>query len=189
METAIDPMGRNVFIACLEDTTGVEHQFSFNFATDWGAAAAHDIMLRRLCAATGSAGTEYSANFPGWSWVKLVGTMLAGAGETHFNEAKGNELQVAGGEKKKRRSDEPHRHVIGRRIYDSEYGVTCHWCRQKTVEKHVSCTAPECNHGHLPVSFCGACLRNRNGEDIDAAIDSVGQTYEEEVGVFWSKST
>ena len=26
----------------------------------------------------------------------------------------------------------------GGRVYDSKYGVTCHWCRQKTLEEHVS---------------------------------------------------
>jgi hypothetical protein len=33
------------------------------------------------------------------------------------------------------------RHQVGGRVYDSELGVSCHWCRQKTVETHVVCTA------------------------------------------------
>lgn len=44
--------------------------------------------------------------------------------------------------------------VQGGRVYDSRYGVTCHWCRQKTLEEHVQCTAPGCGGGRrLPVSF------------------------------------
>lgn len=44
--------------------------------------------------------------------------------------------------------------VQGGRIYDSQFGVTCHWCRQKTLEDHVTCTAEGCGGGRkLPVSF------------------------------------
>ena len=64
------------------------------------------------------------------------------------------------------------RFSVGARVYDSELGTTCHWCRQKTVETHVLCTAPNCGRGRLPVAFCGMCLRNRNGEDVDAALAS-----------------
>ena len=52
------------------------------------------------------------------------------------------------------------RRIIRGRIYDSQHGVTCHWCRQKTVEDHVHC-------GLCSISFCGGCLRNRHGELID----------------------
>lgn len=34
------------------------------------------------------------------------------------------------------------------------------------------CTADGCGRGRMPVSFCGMCLRNRHGEDIDAAVAS-----------------
>ena len=34
-----------------------------------------------------------------------------------------------------------HRHVVGRRVYDSELGVTCHWCRQKTTDPRVRCSS------------------------------------------------
>ena len=54
----------------------------------------------------------------------------------------------------------------GGRVYDSAIGVTCHWCRQKTVEAKVSCTHPGCGNRSLPVSFCRMCLRNRHGEDV-----------------------
>ena len=42
----------------------------------------------------------------------------------------------------------------GGRVYDSKYGVTCHWCRQKTLEEHVTCSHPDCGDGRrLAVSF------------------------------------
>ncbi len=59
----------------------------------------------------------------------------------------------------------------GGRIYDSKNGVTCHWCRQKTLEDHVVCTSPECGGGKtLPVSFCRMCLWNRHGENVYDAL-------------------
>ena len=65
------------------------------------------------------------------------------------------------------------RFSVGARVYDSELGVTCHWCRQKTVETHVFCTAEACGKGRrAPLAFCGMCLRNRHGEDVDAAVAS-----------------
>ncbi|KAL4517183.1 hypothetical protein Ndes2437B_g06791 [Nannochloris sp. 'desiccata'] len=61
----------------------------------------------------------------------------------------------------------------GGRVYDSKLGVTCHWCRQKTLEEHVECTAEGCGGGsRLPVAFCRMCLRNRHGEDVELAIAS-----------------
>ena len=61
----------------------------------------------------------------------------------------------------------------GGRVYDSKLGVTCHWCRQKTLEEHVECTAEGCGGGsRLPVAFCRMCLRNRHGEDVEVAIAS-----------------
>jgi Zinc-finger domain of monoamine-oxidase A repressor R1 len=61
----------------------------------------------------------------------------------------------------------------GGRVYDSALGVTCHWCRQKTIEQHVECTAEGCGGGsRLPVAFCRMCLSNRHGEDVDLAIAS-----------------
>eukprot|EP00250_Pteridium_aquilinum_P001638 c11833_g3_i1 orf=1-684(-) len=58
------------------------------------------------------------------------------------------------------RCSRPGRRLIGGRIYDSVLGVTCHWCRQKTVEDHVFCC-------HCNIAFCGGCLKNRHGEDIE----------------------
>lgn len=63
--------------------------------------------------------------------------------------------------------------IQGGRIYDSKYGLTCHWCRQKTLEEHVTCTHPGCGEGRkLAVSLCKMCLSNRHGEDIHQAIAS-----------------
>lgn len=61
------------------------------------------------------------------------------------------------------RCTNPGRRRIGGRIYDSILGVTCHWCRQKTVEDHVFCC-------HCNLAFCGGCLRNRHGEDIEVEM-------------------
>jgi hypothetical protein len=63
--------------------------------------------------------------------------------------------------------------VQGGRVYDSRYGVTCHWCRQKTLEAHIECTSQTCGGGsRLRVAFCRMCLRNRHGEDVEQAIAS-----------------
>lgn len=62
--------------------------------------------------------------------------------------------------------------AVGGRVYDSENGTTCHWCRQKTVETHVTCVGAGCSNGRLPLAFCGMCLSNRHGEDIDDAVAS-----------------
>ncbi|KAF8071208.1 Cdca7l [Scenedesmus sp. PABB004] len=67
--------------------------------------------------------------------------------------------------------------IQGGRVYDSKHGVTCHWCRQKTLEEHVTCTNPNCGGGggkRMPRSFCAKCLRNRHGEDCVAADASGG---------------
>ena len=41
------------------------------------------------------------------------------------------------------------------------------------METHVECTGYECqNEAARPVQFCGMCLRNRHGEDIDLAVAS-----------------
>lgn len=190
VEMAIDPMGREVYKACIRDSAGVDHQFSFNFATECGAAAAADLTARRLRSTCGEDATNAPANYGEMGWVELVAIMLAGAREARFDDDEA--LAVSGKncdghpKKRKRRSSrEPHRHISGRRIYDSVDGVTCHWCRQKTVETHVVCTSEGCGDGRagfkkngrraLPSSFCGKCLRNRHGEDVDAAVASAGR--------------
>jgi hypothetical protein len=57
-------------------------------------------------------------------------------------------------------------------VYDSTYGVTCHWCRQKTLVESVTCTAKSCGERRMPVSFCRSCLLNRHGEDWLTAKNS-----------------
>jgi hypothetical protein len=74
-------------------------------------------------------------------------------------------------------------------VYDSELGVTCHWCRQKTVETHVVCTAAGCASKRAPLAFCGMCLRNRHGEDIDDAVASVGLALFTHVIILCSQNT
>eukprot|EP01024_Parvocaulis_polyphysoides_P028652 TRINITY_DN2586_c0_g1_i2.p1 TRINITY_DN2586_c0_g1~~TRINITY_DN2586_c0_g1_i2.p1 ORF type:complete len:292 (-),score=14.56 TRINITY_DN2586_c0_g1_i2:46-870(-) len=65
------------------------------------------------------------------------------------------------------------RRVYNGRVYDSVNGVTCHWCRQKTLDQKVTCTNENCRGGGvLKISFCEKCLRNRNGEDIEQALQS-----------------
>ncbi|KAH7434196.1 hypothetical protein KP509_06G005100 [Ceratopteris richardii] len=39
-------------------------------------------------------------------------------------------------------------------------GITCHFCRQKTTEKKVLCRA-------CVLAFCGPCLQNRHGEELE----------------------
>eukprot|EP00198_Chlamydomonas_reinhardtii_P003697 XP_001693033.1 cell cycle associated protein [Chlamydomonas reinhardtii] len=51
----------------------------------------------------------------------------------------------------------------GGKLYDSATGVTCHWCRQKTVDRKVTCTHPACGRTRMPYSFCERCLWNRHG--------------------------
>jgi len=46
------------------------------------------------------------------------------------------------------------------RIYDPINGVTCHQCRQKTIDEKSVCAL---NPTH---NFCEKCLRNRYGEEL-----------------------
>jgi|UniRef100_A0A7S4FE42 hypothetical protein len=50
----------------------------------------------------------------------------------------------------------------------ASFGSSCHWCRQKTIDRKVQCSNPDC----LSIStWCGSCLWNRHREDILSAID------------------
>ena len=60
----------------------------------------------------------------------------------------------------------------GGKVYDSKFGVTCHWCRQKTLAESVTCTSGSCGARRMPISFCKSCLLNRHGEDWQTARDS-----------------
>lgn len=194
VETAIDPMGREVYVACIRDSAGLEHQFSLNFATECAAAAAADLTARRIRSTCGEDAINAPSNYGEISWAELVATMLAGAREARFDDEEVLSLSDKNCDRhskkrKKRSSREPHRHICCRRIYDSVDGVTCHCCRQKTVETHVGCTSEGCGDSRggskkngrraLPNSFCGMCLRNRHGEDVNAAVASAGRTTQQ----------
>lgn len=179
-----DAMGRHGFIGCVTDDSGIEHCFAFTFPIRAGAAAAHDLLVRRILA--GGVKVTTKPNFPDVSWADLCGVMLFGARDEHFPPLPSpppalpptTEPPV---KKKKRDPKAPHCEYVGNRLYDSQLGVTCHWCRQKTVEVHAICTRRECAEqvtpngeirARLPVAFCGPCLKNRNGEDVVAAVAS-----------------
>ncbi|KAJ8035244.1 Cell division cycle-associated 7-like protein [Holothuria leucospilota] len=54
------------------------------------------------------------------------------------------------------------------KIYNQEYGSTCHQCRQKTLDMKTICRSSSC-HG-VRGKFCGPCLRNRYGESAEEAL-------------------
>mmetsp|Transcript_21905 Transcript_21905/g.30622 ORF Transcript_21905/g.30622 Transcript_21905/m.30622 type:complete len:285 (+) Transcript_21905:78-932(+) len=58
------------------------------------------------------------------------------------------------------------RKVWGGRIYDSVNGVTCHQCRQKTIDEKTVC-ANEGYFAKVVHHFCERCLRARYGEDLN----------------------
>ncbi|XP_076893890.1 uncharacterized protein LOC143546018 [Bidens hawaiensis] len=62
--------------------------------------------------------------------------------------------------------------VIGRRIYDSKNGKTCHQCRQKTLDFVATCTNQSGNNKKCPLNVCRACLMNRYGENAEEAAAS-----------------
>ncbi|KAK4279816.1 hypothetical protein QN277_011532 [Acacia crassicarpa] len=66
----------------------------------------------------------------------------------------------------KKRTQCPGIRVIGSRIYDSEKGVCCHQCRQKTRDFAASCKNLK---GDKPctIKFCHKCLLNRYGEKAE----------------------
>ena len=53
--------------------------------------------------------------------------------------------------------------------YDSVSGVTCHQCRQKTIDPKTTCTVCHSLRG----SFCGMCLQIRYGENLDEVREKV----------------
>ncbi|XP_065854244.1 uncharacterized protein [Euphorbia lathyris] len=67
---------------------------------------------------------------------------------------------------KKSRTKCPGVRVIGGRIYDSDNGMTCHQCRQKTRD-----FAARCKHHKgdkpCPIKYCHKCLMNRYGEKAE----------------------
>lgn len=56
------------------------------------------------------------------------------------------------------------------KIWDKEYGSSCHQCRQKTLDTKSVCRSGICSG--VKGQFCGPCLKNRYGEDVrDALLD------------------
>ena len=108
----------------------------------------------------------------------------AGEGGREVKAAKAKKARRAkeGGEEdevgRKRRTTNPGVRVVSGRVYDSERGSTCHQCRQKTMDDKVQCTGEAAGAGKggrggegrlCTVRFCRTCLKNRYGEDVDAA--------------------
>ncbi|XP_071958027.1 cell division cycle-associated protein 7-like [Antedon mediterranea] len=57
---------------------------------------------------------------------------------------------------------------VREKVYNSEYGTTCHQCRQKTLDMKTICRAESCFG--VRGQFCGPCLRNRYGEDAKTCL-------------------
>ncbi|KAL4566419.1 hypothetical protein LXL04_030534 [Taraxacum kok-saghyz] len=71
-----------------------------------------------------------------------------------------------------KRTKSPGFRVVGKRIYDSKNGKTCHQCRQKTLDFSVTCTNQGENKKPCPLNVCQACLLNRYGENAEEAAES-----------------
>lgn len=54
------------------------------------------------------------------------------------------------------------------KTYDTVRGTSCHQCRQKTIDQKTICRSGDCSG--VRGQFCGACLRNRYGEDASEAL-------------------
>ncbi|XP_048200195.1 cell division cycle-associated protein 7 isoform X3 [Perognathus longimembris pacificus] len=54
------------------------------------------------------------------------------------------------------------------KIYSRSLGSTCHQCRQKTIDTKTNCRNPDC--WGVRGQFCGPCLRNRYGENVQEAL-------------------
>ncbi|XP_067299266.1 cell division cycle-associated protein 7a [Pseudorasbora parva] len=57
---------------------------------------------------------------------------------------------------------------VREKIYNRATGSTCHQCRQKTTDTKTNCRNPECVG--VRGQFCGPCLRNRYGEEVQDAL-------------------
>ncbi|XP_011607948.1 cell division cycle-associated protein 7a isoform X1 [Takifugu rubripes] len=57
---------------------------------------------------------------------------------------------------------------VREKVYNSSTGTTCHQCRQKTIDTKTNCRNPECVG--VRGQFCGPCLRNRYGEEVQDAL-------------------
>ncbi|XP_074557337.1 uncharacterized protein LOC141813297 [Curcuma longa] len=66
----------------------------------------------------------------------------------------------------RKRTKSPGVRVVGGRIYDSERGMTCHQCRQKTMDFAAACKQMKGNK-ICTIKFCHKCLLNRYGENAE----------------------
>ncbi|KAK7168616.1 hypothetical protein R3I93_004823 [Phoxinus phoxinus] len=57
---------------------------------------------------------------------------------------------------------------VREKTYNRASGSTCHQCRQKTIDTKTNCRNPECVG--VRGQFCGPCLRNRYGEEVQDAL-------------------
>src|SRR5687767_6526120 len=73
-------------------------------------------------------------------------------------------VQHSGPQRKSRRDTIVYQ--SGGRIYDTVNGVTCHQCRQKTIDEKTVCSQEKLAEAPGKHHFCSMCLRNRYGEDL-----------------------
>lgn len=60
------------------------------------------------------------------------------------------------------------------KVYDSVKGTTCHQCKQKTMDRKTVCSRCSHNNNNSTIRgcYCGSCLLNRYGEDIDVVLQN-----------------
>ncbi|ACO67069.1 predicted protein [Micromonas commoda] len=79
-DTLVHPDGAECYEAKIQDANGGKHHFAFHFPTKWGAAAAHEILARRLeFHGPGVKGWTRRNFAPETPWEALVGVLIAGA--------------------------------------------------------------------------------------------------------------
>ncbi|KAL9861359.1 putative transcription factor C2H2 family [Arabidopsis thaliana] len=66
----------------------------------------------------------------------------------------------------RKRETNPGVRVVGKRIYDSQNGKSCHQCRQKTLDFAAPCKAMR-RKKLCPIKFCYKCLSIRYGENAE----------------------
>ncbi|KAL0488019.1 cell division cycle-associated 7-like protein [Acrasis kona] len=61
------------------------------------------------------------------------------------------------------------------KIYEPSKSTTCHQCKQKTTDRKTCCSrCTNTTNSNIRGCFCGSCLRNRYGEDIDHVLSTPG---------------
>lgn len=79
-DTLVHPDGAECYEAKIQDANGGKHHFAYHFPTKWGAAAAHEILARRLeFHGPGVKGWTRRNFAPETPWEALVGVLIAGA--------------------------------------------------------------------------------------------------------------